>query len=251
MPGAPPPSEPRAFPEAWDCLLSVHPIIHQSHACKFAAGLAARKKPLACFALQIGAFGSLLLALRSLALLARACAGPHRHALAVRRGRGGVQRCVSASKMLCRPWCNVVQCGANVACVVPGVHARWVNRDRTDPSSCVHAETSRRSAVPRHVVCFCALVGAVCHCGHTALQPAHLRARGGQGVASARCRGRARASEPPSRRVAAWPASVCWASGWCSHSCQDDFLFFCAPSAQITSRMLSSVSQSAMNALNE
>ena len=75
MPGAPPPSEPRAFPEAWDCLLSVHPIIHQSHACKFAAGLAARKKPLACFALQIGVFGSLLLALRSLALLARACAG--------------------------------------------------------------------------------------------------------------------------------------------------------------------------------
>ena len=98
MPGAPPPSEPRAFPEAWDCLLSVHSIIHQSHACKFAAGLAARKKPLACFALQSGAFGSLLCALRSLALLARACAGPHRHALAVRRGRAGVQRCVAASK---------------------------------------------------------------------------------------------------------------------------------------------------------
>ena len=121
---------------------------------------------------------------------------------------------------LCRPWCNVVQCCANVACVVPGVHARWVNRDRTDPSSCVHAGTSRKSAAPRPVVCFCALVGAVCHCGHTALQPAHLRARGSQGVASARCRGRARARERPMRRVAAWPASVCWASGaggtpWC------------------------------------
>ena len=212
MPGAPPPSEPRAFPEAWDCLLSVHPIIHQSHACKFAAGLAARKKPLACFALQIGAFGSLLLALRSLALLARACAGPHRHALAVRRGRAGVQRCVAARKMLCRSCCNVVQCCANVACVVPRVHVRWVIRDRTDPSSCVHAETSRRSAAPRHVVCFCALVGAVCHCGRTALQPAHLRARGGRDVPSACCLGRARASELPSRRVAAWPASACWAS---------------------------------------
>ena len=43
MPGAPPPSEPRTSPEAWDCLLSVHSIIHQSHACKFAAGLAERK----------------------------------------------------------------------------------------------------------------------------------------------------------------------------------------------------------------
>ena len=43
MPGAPPPSEPRTSPEAWDCLLSVHSIIHQSHACKFAAALAARK----------------------------------------------------------------------------------------------------------------------------------------------------------------------------------------------------------------
>ena len=74
MPGAPPPSEPRAFPEAWDCLLSVHSIIHQSHACKFAAGLAARKKPLACFALRSGVFGLLLRALRSLSLLARASA---------------------------------------------------------------------------------------------------------------------------------------------------------------------------------
>ena len=54
--------------------------------------------PLACFVLQSDAFGSLLRALRSLALLARACAGPHRHALAVRCGRAGVQLCVAASK---------------------------------------------------------------------------------------------------------------------------------------------------------
>ena len=220
MPGAPPPSEPRAFPEALDCLLSVHSIIHQSHARKFAAGLAARKKPLVCFALRSAAFGLLLRALRSLSLLARACAGPRCRALAVRGGRAGVQWRVAACKSAVRSWCNVVQCCANVACVVPCVHARWVNRDRTDPSSCVHAGTSRKSAAPRPVVCFCALVGAVCHCGHTTLQPAHLRARGGQGVASARCRGRARAGERPMRRVAAWPASVCWASGaggtpWC------------------------------------
>ena len=114
-------------------------------------------------------------------------------------------------QMLCRSCCRAGQCCANVACVVPRVHVRWVIRDRTDPSSRVHAETSRRSAAPRHVVCFCALVGAVCHCGRTALQPAHLRARGGRGVLSACCLGRARASELPSRRVAAWPASACWA----------------------------------------
>ena len=193
------------------CCLSIQSINHPSRGkCGAVRG---KKKPLACAAPRSAAFGSLARALRSLSLLARACAGPRRHALAACRGRAGVQRHVAACSCVVRSWCNYVQCCANVACVVPRVHARWVNRDRTDPSSCVHAETSRKSAAPRHVVCFCALVGAVCHCGHTALQPAHLCARGGQGVASARCLGRARASEPPSRRVAAWPASVCWASG--------------------------------------
>ena len=218
MPGAPPLSEPRAFPEAWDCLFSVHSIIHQSHACKFAAGLAARKKQLACVALQIGAFSSLLRALRSLALRARACAGPHRHAFAVRRGRAGVQRCVAVCKCGVRSWCNVVQGCGNVACVVLRVRVRWPKRDHTHRSSCAHARAGREPAARKSMVCFCALVGAVCHCGRTALQPAHLRARGGRGVASARCLGRARASEPPSRRVAAWPASVCWASGVVCHT---------------------------------
>ena len=110
MPGAPPPSEPRTSPEALDCLLSVHSIIH--HARKFAAGLAARKEPPACFALRSAAFGSLLRALRSLSLLARARAGPHRHALAVHCGRAGVQRRVAAC-MSCAVHgamlCNVVQ----------------------------------------------------------------------------------------------------------------------------------------------
>ena len=115
MPGAPPPSEPRTSPEAWDCLLSVHSIIHQSHACKFAAGLAARKKQLACFALRSAAFGSLVRALRSLSLLARACAGPRRHALAVRRGRAGVQLRVAATQMvlplMLQSWAMLGTCG--------------------------------------------------------------------------------------------------------------------------------------------
>ena len=223
MPGAPPLSEPRAFPEAWDCLFSVHSIIFINRT-RASLRLASRqgKNRLACAALQSAAFGSLVRALRSLSLLARACAGPHRRALAACCGRAGVQRHVATCRSAVRTWCSVVQCCANVACVVPGVHARWVNRDRTDPSSCVHAETSRRSAAPRHVVCFCALVGAVCHCGRTALQPAHSRARDGRDVPSACCLGRERASEPPSRRVAAWPASVCWASGVVCHT----ILFF-------------------------
>ena len=131
-----------------------------------------------------------------------------------------------SQQMLCRSCCKAGQCWAHVACVVPGVHVRWVIRDLTDPSSCVHAETSRRSAAPRHVVCFCALVGAVCHCGRTALQPAHLRARGGRDVPSACCLGRARASELPSRRVAAWPASACWAFGRFGTPCFFVTVFF-------------------------
>ena len=152
---------------------------HSSAAWQVCWAAHGKEKQAACTALRSAAFGSLLRALRSHSLLARACAGPRCRALAVRRRRAGVQRRVAASNMLHRTWCKAVQCGAHVACAVPGVHARWVNRDRTDPSSCVLAETRRKSAVPRHVVCLCALVGAVCHCGHTALQPAHLRARGG------------------------------------------------------------------------
>ena len=61
------------------------------------AGVARRGKQLARGALRIAAFGSLLRVLRLLALLVRARAGPHRHALAARRGRAGVQCCVFAS----------------------------------------------------------------------------------------------------------------------------------------------------------
>ena len=74
--------------------------------------------------LRSAAFGSLLLALRSRALLALAHAGPVCHALAGRRVRVGVQQRVAVCKVLCRSKCNVVQCGVGVVCVVPVVHGR-------------------------------------------------------------------------------------------------------------------------------
>ena len=124
---------------------------------------------------------------------------------------GAVQRPVAACGVLCRSWCNVVQCVACEVCVVPVVHVRWSARDLAGCSSCVLAGMSQRAAFHRSVLWFCAFVAAVCHCGRTALQPAHLRARGGQGIASVCCPGRTRARWSPARRVVAWPASVCWA----------------------------------------
>ena len=218
MPGAPPPSEPRASPEAWDCLIqSIQSFINRTRA-SLRLARARQEKPLACFALQSAAFGVLPRAVWALSLRARACAGPRRHALAVHRGRAGVQWRVAACKCVVRSWCNVVQCCANVACVVPSVRVRWPKRDHTLRSSCVHAGAGRKSAARG----WCAFVLWLVLCanvrGRTALQPAQMRAHGGQGAASAYCRGRGCAREPPSRRVAAWPVSVRWASGVVRHT---------------------------------
>ena len=108
MPGAPPPSEPRASPEAWDCLIqSIQSFINRTRA-SLRLARARQEKPLACFALQSAAFGVLPRAVWALSLRARACAGPRRHALAVHRGRAGVQWRVAACKCVVRSWCNVL-----------------------------------------------------------------------------------------------------------------------------------------------
>ena len=102
MPGAPPPSEPRASPEAWDCLIqSIQSFINRTRA-SLRLARARQEKPLACFALQSAAFGVLPRAVWALSLRARACAGPHHHAFAVRRGRAGVQRRVAACRSVVR-----------------------------------------------------------------------------------------------------------------------------------------------------
>ena len=74
--------------------------------------------------LQMAAFGSLLRALCSRALLVLAHAGPNHHACAGRRVRVGVQQRVAVCKVLCRSLCNVVQCEVAVVCVVLVVYGR-------------------------------------------------------------------------------------------------------------------------------
>ena len=86
------------------------------------ARCAGERKPLARASLRMAVFGVLLLALRSRSSLALVCAGPRCHAFAGRRGRARVQRRGTACRVLCRSLCDVVQCGAAVACVVPAVH---------------------------------------------------------------------------------------------------------------------------------
>ena len=72
----------------------------------------------------IAAFGVLLRALWSRSLLARAHAGLNQRACAACRDRAGVQQRVAVCRVLCRSLCNVVQCEADVVCVVPVVHGR-------------------------------------------------------------------------------------------------------------------------------
>ena len=51
----------------------------------------------------------------------------------------GSQQCMAGGRVLCRSLCSAGLCWANVACVLPNVHTRWVKRDPTHHSSCVHA----------------------------------------------------------------------------------------------------------------
>ena len=93
--GSSPEAEAKGLPFGMCAAVSFN---HSSAAWQVCWAAHGEKKLLACVALRSAAFGSLLRALCSLTLLARAGAGPHRHALAVSRGRAGVQRRVAASK---------------------------------------------------------------------------------------------------------------------------------------------------------
>ena len=177
-------------------------------------------------ALRCAVFGVLLRAMRAVPLRARVRAGLLcRVAAGRRRLVARVSVCQLAAQCCAQAaiLCNAGHC---VACVVPRMRSRRVNHARMDNSSCAHAGASRGTAARRRVRLVGAFVGAVCHCGHTALQPALLRACGGQGVARARCCGRVRARQPPACRVAAWPASACWAIGRVGTPCFFVTVFF-------------------------
>ena len=121
MPGAPPPSEPRTSPEAWDCLLSVHSIIHQSHARKFGWAGGKEKAAGVCSAAKRRLWLAGVRAAVALAARARMCWA----AMPCSRSASRTCRCAVACASLqhvvppmvqcCAMWCKCGLCGAGRA----------------------------------------------------------------------------------------------------------------------------------------